>query len=594
MKQRKFVWKLFFPYLILIIFILVFFGIYSSSAFKNFYLQSTKDALRSRTFIIKDELTKLKLDSVSFEAQIRTIDKLSDTRITIVNLNGKVIADSRENPANMENHKERPEIIEAFNGNTGSSIRYSATLKTDLMYIAIPWPEAGTNPPVILRCAEPLYDIDKPFGAIYTNLTIGGFIIILLAGGISLLISRRIYQPVNAIKKASEQYAAGDFSHKIYPSKDHDLNVVSESLNKMAILLDERLRVIGEQKNIQQAVLESMKEGVLAVDYEEKILLMNQTAEEILAIPENNVTGKTLQEVVRVSEIHKFFKKVLTEGSSAETEIIIPLEKEKTLQLIGTILYDVNNKAIGALIVLNDISNLRFIDTIKKDLVANVSHELKTPLTTIKGFIETLKDGAINDKADADRFLEIISKHIERLNLIIDDLLTLSKLEQKDTAGSIVKSEQNILNLLNSVVQDYIFKANTKNIKLIVNCPDNLSANLNAQLIEQALGNLIDNAIKYSDNNTSIILSAGITGNEFIISVKDKGWGIEKEHIPRLFERFYRVDKSRSRDVGGTGLGLAIVKHIVSLHGGTISVNSTPSKGSTFSIHIPYLEHKNT
>jgi two-component system phosphate regulon sensor histidine kinase PhoR len=584
LKQRKFLWKLFFPYLILLIITILFFGIYSSVIFKNFYIQNTSESLKSRTNLIKDELSKLKLDSLSLEEQIKKIDYLSDTRVTIINSTGKVIADSRENPAVMDNHKERPEIIEAINGGTGTSIRYSNTLKMDLMYVAILWPE---KPGLVLRCAEPLYDIDKPFAVIYTTIVIGGLLIIFIGAVISFMISQRIYKPVSAIKLAAERFAKGDFSHKIYPSKDRDLNIVGESLNQMAALLDQRLKVIGEQKNIQQAVLESMKEGVLAVDYEEKILLMNQTAGEILSIPEINVIGKTLHEVVRVSEIHKFFKKILSEGNSSETEIIIQLEKEKTLQLIGTILYDINNKEIGALVVLNDISNLRYIDTIKKDLVANVSHELKTPLTTIKGFIETLKDGAIENKEDAGRFLDIISKHIERLNLIIDDLLTLSRLEEKATLDNIYKVEQEVLPVLNSIVEDYSLKADAKRIKLLIDCPEELIAKVNAQLIEQAIGNLIDNAIKYSDSNTKVTISAASDTQHLNIIVKDEGWGIDKEHFPRLFERFYRIDKSRSRDVGGTGLGLAIVKHIVNAHGGTVKIDSQINKGSRFTITIP-------
>jgi two-component system phosphate regulon sensor histidine kinase PhoR len=588
-RHRNFLWKLFFPFLILFIVALAFFGIYTSKVFKDFYIQNTTESLKSRTYLIKDELTSLKFDSASYVEHLQTIDRLSDTRITIISSTGKVLADSRENPALMDNHRERPEVSEAFKGNVGFSIRYSNTLKTDLMYVAVPWEERRdeSGKSVVLRCAMPLYDIDKPFTQIYTTIVVGGIITILLAALMAFMISQRIYSSVNSIKTAAERYAAGDFTHKIYPFKNRDLNAVGEALNQMAQQLDHRLRLIGEQKNIQQAVLESMREGVLAVDYDERILLVNQAAENILSISDTNVVGKTLQEVVRVSEIHKFFKKILSEGVSSEAEIIIPLEKEKTLQLIGTNLYDINSKAIGALVVLNDISNIRYIDTIKKDLVANVSHELKTPLTTIKGFIETLRDGAIENKADAERFLDIISKHIERLNLIIDDLLTLSRLEEKATAETINKSEVEVLPLLKSAAEDYFVKAGEKNINIEIRCPDDLHSKLNPQLIEQAIGNLIDNAIKYSDSNTDITISAKVAAKYLIIDVADQGWGIEKEHISRLFERFYRVDKSRSRDVGGTGLGLAIVKHIVNSHGGSVRVSSGINKGSVFTIEIP-------
>jgi len=587
LKQRNFVLKIFYPYLFLFIITLIFFGLFSTTVFKDFYIKSASGFLESRAIVIRDELLKVQFDSASLYKHIRNIDSLTDTRITIILSSGKVIYDTRENPVVMDNHSDRPEVIDALNGKTGSSLRYSKTLNLDLVYVALPLHVEGGKTTMVVRAAMPLKDIDKPFSDIYYAFVIGGIAIMVIAGGLSFLISKRIFKPINNIKIAAESYAKGDFSHKIYPAGDKDLNKVTDSLNEMASQLDQRLRIIGEQKNIQQAVLESMKEGVLAVDYDERILLVNNTAQDILLIPKKDVIGKTLQEVVRVSEIQKFFKKILNEGGLQEAEIIITLGKEKTLQLTGTILYDINDKSIGALVVLNDISNLKFIDTIKKDLVANVSHELKTPITTIKGFIETLKDGAIKDPVDADRFLDIISKHIERLNLIIDDLLSLSKLERKETVENANKSEQLIAPLLNSVVEDYTFKAKDKNISISVNCENTLRANVNSMLIEQALSNLIDNAIKYSDINTQIEVNSFKENGNLSIVVKDQGWGIESEHIPRLFERFYRVDKSRSREVGGTGLGLAIVKHVANVHGGTVKVESTVNKGSTFSIVIP-------
>jgi two-component system phosphate regulon sensor histidine kinase PhoR len=239
------------------------------------------------------------------------------------------------------------------------------------------------------------------------------------------------------------------------------------------------------------------------------------------------------------------------------------------------------------LVVFNDISNLKHLDTIKKDLVANVSHELKTPVTTIKGFIETLREGAINDPKNAERFLDIIAKHIDRLNMIIDDLLILAKLEDKP--DEIKLSEEKILPVLMSVIEDYEFKASEKKIIIELECEEKLSARINKNLIEQALGNLLDNAIKYSEKKTEILVSAGLKNNNLILHVKDSGFGISEEHIPRLFERFYRIDKGRSREEGGTGLGLAIVKHIVNAMNGIIEVDSTPGKGTNFTIKIPQI-----
>ncbi|MCI0449473.1 MAG: ATP-binding protein [Chlorobi bacterium] len=391
--------------------------------------------------------------------------------------------------------------------------------------------------------------------------------------------------PVDVIKSGAERYTQGDYSAKIFPPKEKHLKSIAESLNTMAKQLDERLDIIGEQSNLQQAVLESMKEGVLAVDYEERILMLNKTAERILDIASIDAKGRTLQEVVRISEIQKFFKKLLSEGSPQEAEIILQHDRDKFLQLSGTLLYDVDNKALGALVVLNDISNLKHLDTIKKDLVANVSHELKTPVTTIKGFIETLKEGAIDDPKNAERFLNIVSKHIDRLNLLIDDLLTLSRLEEMDEEVQL--EDEEIKPLLQSVVEDYDFIAGEKKITLNVKCDDNIFARTNRHLIEQAIGNLLDNAIKYSDKKSKVEVGAFEQDGMLNIYVEDEGYGIDPEHISRLFERFYRIDKGRSREEGGTGLGLAIVKHIVNVLGGNIEVESQPGKGSVFTIKIP-------
>ncbi len=587
MNLRHFRWKLLYPYLILIIVSLVFFGYYSTSVFKDFYISSVAETLRSHTNLIREELNILNTETLNLNDLVSRYDKSSDTRITLINTSGKVLADSRENAATMENHSDRPEIIDAIKTGFGHSIRFSHTLQTDMMYTAVPIYSPDNKIKFVLRTALPLDKIDTTFSRIYTAIAGAGIIILLIAFGISMGIAANYSKPLAEMREAAESYARGDFERKIYPPKDIELRSMAESLNTMAAQLSERLAIIGEQKNMQQAVFESMKEGVIALDYDEKILFMNKTAGKILGITNTEVSGRTLQEIVRISEIQKFFKKIIEEGNAEETEIILQHDVDKVLQLSGTILKDINNKEIGAQVVLNDISNLRHLDTLKRDLIANVSHELKTPVTTIKGFIETLKDGAIDDPKNAERFLEIILKHIDRLNLIIDDILTLSKLEQGEETGSIHLEELSVKKVLESAVSDFEIKAKEKGTSIKINCDDSITAKLDSYMIGQALSNLIDNAVKYSDKNTHIEIAARKENGQLVINVEDEGFGIADEHIPRLFERFYRVDKSRSRDIGGTGLGLAIVKHIVNALGGTIEVESIPGKGSNFIMKIP-------
>jgi two-component system phosphate regulon sensor histidine kinase PhoR len=588
LAERNFLWKVYYPYLLLILIALIIFGVYASRVFNDFFYSQTVKSLESEASMIAFHLQDTNLDSLD-ASSMNLYDKQTDARVTLIDTSGKVIADSRENAGEMELHKTRPEFIKALKGEGGYDKRYSHTKQMYYVYIAVPVYNSKGMIKGALRTSVPEEEIEKQFASTYYSIILGGIIVLLIISLIAFFASKNVTKPLIELEKAAKRFSIGDFKERIYPPKSKDLREFAESLNLMAEQLDEKLNIIGEQKNLQQAVLVSMKEGVLAVDYDEKVLLINKTAEEILKVEPKDVTGKTLQEIVRISEIHKFFRKVISEGNPQETEVIIQHENDKVLQLSGTVLRDIDDNRIGVLVVLNDITNLKHLDNLKRDLVANVSHELKTPITAIKGFIELLREGEIDDPKNAHKFLEIISRHTERLNAIVEDLLTLSRLEQSGTAKDIKFEEHEIKPLLKSVAEDFEIKAKEKHIDISVKCEEGLSANLNRTLIEQAVGNLLDNAIKYSVKKSEIAIRAYTDDGFVVIEVEDEGSGIAKEHIPRLFERFYRIEKSRSRDEGGTGLGLAIVKHIAQVHNGEIAVESELSKGSVFAIKIPRI-----
>lgn len=586
MAERNFLWKVYYPYLLFILISLIAFGLYASRIFNDFYYSRTLESLESEALLIALNLQNAELDSLD-ASSLNLYDKQTEARVTLIDTKGKVIADSRENAREMELHNNRREFVDALSGKTGFDKRYSHTKEMYYVYIAVPVYNSGGTVKGALRTSIPQDKIDKQFASTYYTIILGGFAVLVIVSLIALFASKNLINPLIELKKAARRFSIGDFSERIYPPKNKDLREFAGSLNLIAEQLDEKLNIIGEQKNLQQAVLESMKEGVLAVDYDERVLLINKTAEEILSVDTKNSVGKTLQEIVRISEIQKFFKKIINESNTKEAEIIIQHEKDKVLQLSGSLLYDQDYNKIGVLVVLNDITNLKHLDNLKRDLVANVSHELKTPITTIKGFIELLREGEIEDPKNSHRFLEIISKHTDRLNAIVEDLLTLSRLEQTGVVKDLKFEEYKIKPLLKSVTEDFEFKAKDKHIDFNIKCNDELSANINKPLIEQAIGNLLDNAIKYSDKKTKITIRSFKDNGNLVTEVEDEGYGIAKEHLPRLFERFYRIEKSRSRDEGGTGLGLAIVKHIVQVHGGAIEVNSELNKGSVFTIKIP-------
>jgi two-component system phosphate regulon sensor histidine kinase PhoR len=318
---------------------------------------------------------------------------------------------------------------------------------------------------------------------------------------------------------------------------------------------------------------------------------INRAAADLLGLDLDDVARRSLQEVVRNPDLRRFALRAIDCREPVEDDLVIHGVRDRTIRLRGTALRDASGEG-GAVIVLNDVTEMKRLEHIRRDFVANVSHELKTPVASIKGFVETLLDGAALDPTDNQRFLEIIARQADRLAAIIEDLLALSRIEQSEEAGNLPLEPVPIASVFAMVAADCGLRVRERAIQIETSCPDDLVAEVNAPLLEQAVINLVDNAIKYTDTGRTIWLSAAAETAEdgraeLVMRVRDEGCGIEPEHLPRLFERFYRVDKARSRKQGGTGLGLSIVKHIVQAHGGTVAVESTPGVGSTFTIRLP-------
>jgi two-component system phosphate regulon sensor histidine kinase PhoR len=362
---------------------------------------------------------------------------------------------------------------------------------------------------------------------------------------------------------------------------------LAASLNRMAVQMEERLRAITRQKNEQAAVLEGMVEGVLAVDREERVLRMNGAAARLLGVAPEAAAGRSLQEVVRSVELQRLVRQVLAGGGAAECEFVLYGEQERHIECHCTVPPDPSGAGPGALVVLHDITRLKRLEAVRRDFVANVSHELKTPITAIQGCADTLLDGGASGPEETRRFLEMLRRHAGRLASIVEDLLRLSRIESDAEHGRIATEPGCVAEVLRSAVRSLGPAAAARRIALAVECPDRMPARINASLLEQAVGNLVDNAVKYAPEGSRVLVS-GIEGErEVEIRVSDEGPGIERKHLPRLFERFYRVDPARSRAGGGTGLGLAIVKHIAQAHRGSVGVESAPGRGSSFFIRIP-------
>ncbi|MCD6160943.1 MAG: PAS domain-containing protein [candidate division Zixibacteria bacterium] len=593
MKKKRLIWQLFpMLWLITILSILVI-TIYLSHSFKEFYLEKAAIDLRTRAILVKNQIPALMVDGNHKDIDLlcKQLGGETNTRITIILPSGKVIGDSYEEPKTMDNHAHRAEIISALAGDIGISTRYSYTLHKNLMYVAMPIFD-NNDITAVVRVSIPISAINKALDKVYIKVTLGGIAIAIFIIGASVYTSRRVSMPIKQMGIIARQFAEGKLSQRIPEHNSIEMDKLSDVMNQMAKQLDYKIQTVVKQRNEQEAILSSMVEGVLAVDLDEKIININKTAEHMLGVSVDTAAGCYIHEVVRNTYLHKFIKKALMETHPLEDELTLYNNGQRSIQVHGNVLHDADMKHIGAVIVLNDITRLRQLENIRRDFVANVSHELKTPITSIKGFVETLIDGAINEPQEASRFLKIIIKHTDRLNAIIEDLLKLSRIEQEYEKAEIEFKEEQLKKTLQASIQFCETSAQAKDINIELICDGSLKVKINFDIFQQAVVNLLDNAIKYSPQGSDITVKAAIEENELVIKIIDKGCGIPKEHHPRLFERFYRVDKERSRELGGTGLGLAIVKHIVLVHNGKVRVESAPGSGSTFAIHLPMITNK--
>ena len=589
MHTRRIFWQIYPGHLIVTFFtLLVCFAVFTS-ALERFYRKQVAENLEALA-LFSAEQVRDRFDTNNLDYLNATAAKLgyqSPARVTLILPDGTVAGESAKSPEQMENHRDRPEVkIAMEQGQTGQSVRFSSSVRKTMLYVAVPVYRDNKLVGVV-RTAIPLLKIHEVLSGTEHRLLWGGVVILLLAALLSLFVSRRISKPLERIKQGAERFAAGDFSYRLRSAGSVEIGSLAETMNQMAAQLEERLQTVSKERNQREAVLSSMVEGVLAVDTDGHIISLNKAAAQFFNVfrPET-APGRSIEEVFRNIKLQRFVAEVLKGQEARECELVVQNNRTYHLQARGTNLLGLQGRRIGAVVVFNDVSRLRRLENLRRDFVANVSHELKTPITSIKGFVETLLDGAIKDPVEAERFLKIVAKHADRLNAIIEDLLMLSRLEQDGKEGMEMQ-KTGLCGLMNSAVEVCARRAAEKNITINVECSEELTATVNPPLIEQALINLIGNAVKYSADGKTVTVSACAEKGGALLTVQDQGFGIEERHLERLFERFYRVDSGRSRQEGGTGLGLSIVKHIAQAHGGTVSVQSRYGEGSTFSIFLP-------
>jgi two-component system, OmpR family, phosphate regulon sensor histidine kinase PhoR len=506
--------------------------------------------------------------------------------ITLVKPSGKVFCDSKEDPARLGNYSNKPEIQEAYLGKIGFSFRKEKLQNEAQLFVSAPVFEADKVIGVA-RLAIPGGYIELAQEEAVKGFLYSGLLVFVVSGAIAFLVSKRINRPLMDIQNTAAQFANELLKNKFARTDSIEIDQVAGTLNKMARQLNDQINVITAEKNEKEAILSSMSEGVIAVNTREQIIGMNKEATRIFGVRIEDCRGKFLHESIRNAPLQEFTAKALKSSIAIDGDFTLNYGTELHVSALGTILRDAKENPIGALVVLNDVTRLRRLENTRKDFVANVSHELKTPITSIKGFVETLREGAIDDPKNAHRFLDIIAKQTDHLNAIVEDLLALSRIEQYSNQTQIALEITHIYDLLKNSADQCFTELGNQSVPINLVCDPDLKIKVNLHLLEQAVVNLLQNALKYGKTEKGIEVRGGVRNNETFICVQDWGQGIPSEYHERLFERFYTVDKSRNRDSGGTGLGLAIVKHIAQVHDGRVTVESAPNKGSSFYIFLP-------
>ncbi len=518
----------------------------------------------------------------------------SGYRVTLIVADGRVVADSEADPRSMENHASRPEVAAALaggsSGGSAGSRRMSATLGEELLYAAAPI-RGGSGIVGVLRLALHEPSLERSLAPSRWNLALASLAFAAAAIAAAAAFSRMTARPLASLARAARQYGSGDApgpgaGRALRPEDPEEIRLLASTLDSMAAEIGSRMVAAQAQGKELEAILDAMAEAVLALDSDLRITLANPAAISLFS-PGEGMTGRSLLEATRSSDLQAVAAGCRESGEDRRMELSLYAPAELSYQAFATPLRGSSDEGkAGVVLVLNDITELRRLERVRRDFVANVSHELRTPVQLVKGFAETLEEGALDDPEQARRFVGIIGKNAARMESLISDLLSLAALE-REGRERIAAERADLRTVLDAAREAILPKAEARGIELLVECESGLSAELDPGLIEQALVNLIDNAVKYSPPATAVRVSARAEGPSLVIEVRDQGIGIPARDLPRVFERFYRVDKARSRELGGTGLGLAIVRHIAIAHGGEVSVESWEGEGSTFKIRIP-------
>jgi len=567
---------------------IIFAGVSIVGKMEHDFIEQLKESLVSEAIllqIIAEESISGNSHS-AIQERLKQIPLEKGARLTVILENGEVLGDTEKDPVEMDNHSNRPEILTARSHGRGFSTRYSDTLNTNMMYLALLVKNNnGFNGYV--RTSVSLSSVEEKLGEIRNIVlfsAVSAFIAALILG---LFFARHFALPLSNMTSVAQSMSQGDYDRRLSVNRLDEFGKLAKAYNVMAESLKIRIGTIDSERNKLQTILTGMIEGVIALDLSENIVHINSAAGRILEVSPPECLGKSIWKIASFMELKELLANVFNEKEGLKTKLKLSRQfKDTVIEMQISPIYDINYAPAGSVIVMHDVSELHNLEKIRRDFVANISHELKTPITAIRGLIETIIDDEEITPDNRKNFMERAKEQTKRLTSLVDDILALARLESESFV--IEKSRVNMNRIILDAVKSLSPVSEEREIEIATELPDtSVEINGDENAITSAISNLLDNALKYTPPKGKIVVRLKTDGLFGVVEIQDNGVGIEQKHHHRIFERFYRVDKARSRELGGTGLGLAIVKHVAQSHGGKVDLESVPGKGSIFRITLP-------
>ena len=587
-------WRIVLTYLVLIVLTLSIFGVYMMQFIEKLYMDNLESQLKEETALMANWITPMIQFGMPKDPDL-VLDMLRRTsvetggRVTLIGRDGKVLVDSMTDEETKKNQKDYPEFAAANNGGVGIQVRKTEYATYNVLHVAVPVYGETNAQAAVLRIAVPLQGTHDTLQAMWGRIFLSLLAVAIVASLFGLRFAHGIASPIEAITKSTRKMAAGDFDERIQLRGRDELGQMSDAINAMAARISDHVEDLTQQKGKLEGILTYLVSGVLVVDSSGRITLVNRAMEDMMGVKAEDLLQKWHWEAGHNFGLSSMIDEAILVGAGQKREVTLHTPKERTVEAYISPVVSNGGRIAGAVVLLHDVSDWRRLERMRSEFVANVSHELRTPITAVKGFSETLLDGAMNDPELAKQFLQIIHDESERLKRLVNDLLELSKIESGHTVFKHVPTD--LVQLIERTVAKYRHQAESAGLTLRTELPARpVEFEGDADRVAQVLINLVGNAIAYTPAGGDVSVSVEETEQHAVMVVRDTGIGIPEEDLPRLFERFYRVDKARARRSGGTGLGLAIVKHIVEGHGGKVKVESTVGDGSTFRVYLPWKQ----